>query len=101
MPKDLRTFIEQVRERYPDDFLRVTREVDPNFELTGVLRKLQDESRYPMVMFENVKDVDVPVLGNALGSRDRLALLFDVERDHLIDAYAERQGTGQGGRGDR
>jgi 2,5-furandicarboxylate decarboxylase 1 len=93
MPKDLRTFIEQVRERYPDDFLRVTREVDPNFELTGVLRKLQDESRYPMVMFENVKDVDVPVLGNALGSRDRLALLFDVERDHLIDAYAERQGT--------
>jgi 2,5-furandicarboxylate decarboxylase 1 len=93
MAKDLRTFLDQVGERFPDDYLTVSREVDPSFELTGVLRKLQDESRYPMVMFENVSGVDVPVLGNALATRDRLALLFDTDRDHLVDAYAERQGT--------
>jgi 2,5-furandicarboxylate decarboxylase 1 len=93
MSKDLRTFIDQVRERFPDDYLRVSREVDPNFELTGVLRKLQDEERYPMVLFESVKGVEVPVLGNALASRDRLALLFDTDRDHLVEAYAERQGS--------
>lgn len=93
MPKDLRTFIDQVTDRFPEDYLRVSREVDPHFELTGVLRKLQDQSRYPMVMFEDVQGVEVPVLGNALANRDRLALLFDTDRDHLVEAYAERQGT--------
>jgi 2,5-furandicarboxylate decarboxylase 1 len=91
MAKDLRTFIGQVRERFPDDCLRVPKQVDPNFELTGVLRKLQDESRYPMVLFEDVKGVDVPVLGNALASRDRLALLFDTDRDGLTAEYTTRQ----------
>jgi 2,5-furandicarboxylate decarboxylase 1 len=93
MPKDLRTFIDQVGERFPEDYMRVSREVDPQFELTGVLRKLQDQSRYPMVLFDSVKGVEVPVLGNALANRDRLALLFDTDRDHLIEGYAERQGT--------
>lgn len=92
MAKDLRTFIDQVVERFADDYLTVTREVDPEFELTGVLRKLQDEQRYPMVLFEQVKGLDTPVLGNALASRDRLALLFDSDRNGLTEAYADRQG---------
>jgi 2,5-furandicarboxylate decarboxylase 1 len=93
MCKDLRTFIQQVRERFPADFLRVPREIDPEYELTGVLRKLQEEQRFPMVLFERVRGMEVPVLGNALGSRDRLALLFDSDGDHLATAYADRQGT--------
>ena len=112
MPKDLRTFIDQVAEAYPSSYLTTSREVDPRFELTGVLRKFQDEGRFPMVLFDNVKGCDVPVLGNALGSRDRLALLFDSDSKGLAHAYERRQGTmippetvdtgpGQGGRADR
>jgi 2,5-furandicarboxylate decarboxylase 1 len=93
MPKDLRTFIEQVAERYPEDYLRVSREVDPNFELTGVLRRLQADARFPMVLFENVKGMDVPVLGNALANRERLALLFDTDPLTLAQAYRARQST--------
>jgi 2,5-furandicarboxylate decarboxylase 1 len=91
MPKDLRTFINQVEESYPHSYLRTSREVDPNLELTGVLRKLQHEGRFPMVMFEDVKGCDLPVLGNALGSRDRLALLFDSDGAGLAHAYEARQ----------
>ena len=65
----------------------------PRFELTGVLRKFQDANQFPMVLFENVKGCDVPVLGNALGSRDRLALLFDTDSKGLAQAYEARQGT--------
>src|SRR5262249_10108656 len=93
MPKDLRTFISQVEETFPHSYLRTSHEVDPRFELTGVLRKFQDQGQFPMVMFENVKDCDVPVLGNALGSRDRLALLFDSDSKGLAHAYEKRQGT--------
>lgn len=91
MPKDLRTFINQVEERFPDDLIRVSRPVDPDLELTAVLRKLQDQGRYPMLLFEQVKDTDIPVLANALGSRDRLALLFETDPQRLGQAYAERQ----------
>jgi 2,5-furandicarboxylate decarboxylase 1 len=93
VPKDLRTFIAQVEERHPQSFLKTSKEVDPNLELTGVLRKFQDQGQFPMVLFENVKGCDVPVLGNALGHRDRLALLFDTDSRGLAHAYDERQGT--------
>ena len=93
MPKDLRTFIEQVERTYPSSFLRTSKEVDPHLELTGVLRKFQDQGQFPMVLFENVKGCDVPVLGNALGHRDRLALLFDTDSKGLAHAYDARQGT--------
>src|ERR1051326_7618247 len=91
MSKDLRTFIRQVQEQFPDDFVHVRREVDPNLELTAVLRKLQDEGRYPTLLFERVRGSNVPVLANALASRDRLALLFDTNRDDLVQAYVRRQ----------
>src|SRR5918911_2853645 len=93
MPKDLRTFIAQVEEAFPESYLRTSREVDPRFELTGVLRKFQDANQFPMVLFENVKGCDVPVLANALGSRERLALLFDTDSNGLARAYERRQGT--------
>ena len=92
MPKDLRTFIEQVEKYHPSSYLTTEQEVDPEYELTGVLRKLQDEGRFPMVMFDNVKGNDLRVLGNALGSRERLALLFDTDNDGLTAAYEQKQG---------
>jgi 2,5-furandicarboxylate decarboxylase 1 len=92
MPKDLRTFIAQVEQAFPDSYLKTSRQVDPRFELTGVLRKFQDQGQFPMVLFEDVKGCDVPVLGNALGSRERLALLFDTDSSGLARAYESRQG---------
>ncbi len=92
MPKDLRTFIAQVEEQLPATYLKTSHPTDPNLELTGVLRKFQDANQFPMILFENVKGCDVPVLGNALGSRERLALLFDTGSNGLATAYEERQG---------
>lgn len=91
VPKDLRTFIRQIEENYPEDFYTVEREVDPNLELTAVLRKLQDEGRFPTILYRNVRGTRLPVLANALASRKRLALLFDTTEDKLTDVYVERQ----------
>ncbi|GAA4738143.1 UbiD family decarboxylase [Nocardioides endophyticus] len=92
MPKDLRTFIEQVQQSNPTSFLTTKKEVDPRYELTGVLRKFQEQGQFPMVLFEDVKGCDIPVLGNALGHRERLALLFDTDSNGLAAAYEKKQG---------
>ena len=40
MAKDLRGFLKELEAEEPDQILRVKREVDPHFEVTGVLAKL-------------------------------------------------------------
>jgi len=89
--KDLRTFIRQVEEQFPGDLIRVRREVSPDLEMTAVLRKLQDEGRFPALLFERVQGTSIPVLANALASRKRLALLFDTTEDDLVQGYVRRQ----------
>lgn len=62
---------------------RVSREVDPKFELGAVLA-LKD--RGPALLFENVAGSTMPVAGNLLVSRDRFARAFGVPGDAL-DAH--------------
>ena len=65
---------------------RVTRKVDPKFELGAVLA-LKD--RGPALLFESVAGSTMPVAGNLLVSRDRFARAFGVTRDAL-DAHCLR-----------
>ncbi len=52
--KDLRTFIEDLEERAPDEMFRVRKEVDPKFGPIAIVRKLQEENRWPVVYCEKV-----------------------------------------------
>ena len=69
---------------------RVTRKVDPKFELGAVLA-LKD--RGPALLFENVAGSTMPVAGNLLVSRDRFARAFGVTREaldaHCLKALAQ------------
>ena len=47
MAKDLRGFLKELEAEEPDQILRVKREVDPHFEVTGVLAKLEKERSFP------------------------------------------------------
>ena len=51
MPKDLRQYLDELRRKLPDEFISVERRVDPKFELSAVLRKLQDLNQYPAAHF--------------------------------------------------
>jgi UbiD family decarboxylase len=59
---------------------RVTRQVDPHFELGAVL-KLRD--RGPAILFENVGKGTMPVVGNILTTRARFAAALGVKGDAL------------------
>lgn len=73
MPRDLRDFIRTVRDTAPNEFVTVDRQVDPSWEVTALTRKLQDEGRYPMILFTDVKGSDHRLVVNAHATRRKLA----------------------------
>jgi 2,5-furandicarboxylate decarboxylase 1 len=90
MPKDLRTFIDEVAAARPDDLLVVNREVDPVFELTGVLAKLEQSSQFPAVLFRKVKGSNFPVISNLTASYERLALSLGTTVHEMVPEFARR-----------
>jgi 2,5-furandicarboxylate decarboxylase 1 len=72
--RDLRGFLDFLCRHHPDQVVHVEREVDPHFEVTALLAKLEQQGRFPVVIFRNVRGSRVPVVTNVHGSFQRLAL---------------------------
>jgi len=70
--KDLRQFLNEVEAEEPDQVLRVKKEVDPHFEVTGVLAQLEKERKFPIVIFEKVRGSALPVVTNVHADARRL-----------------------------
>ena len=89
MTCDLRSFLEAVRAQLPKEILDVHRAVQPRFETTAILTKLQASYRSPILFFHKVAGSSLPVITNVCGSMRRLALALDCEPDQLSARYAE------------
>jgi 2,5-furandicarboxylate decarboxylase 1 len=88
MPQDLRTFLDGVKRDNPEDFLVVSREVDPAFEITAITVKLEQEAkRRPILLFEKVKGTSFPVLTNLHAGRARLAAAIRAKPEEIQRAY--------------
>jgi UbiD family decarboxylase len=88
MPQDLRSYLESIKQSYPDDFLAVSREVDPAYEITAITVKLEQEAkRRPILLFEKVKGSKFPVLTNLHAGRTRLAAAIHAKPDQMQQAY--------------
>jgi hypothetical protein len=53
--QDLQSFIGFLEKHHPDEVLHVTKEVDPIFEATTLLWALENQRRYPVAIFDNIK----------------------------------------------
>ena len=69
--EDTSQFIEELEKA--GELKRVKTEVDTNLEIAEILRRAM-YSNGPAILFENVKNYDMPVLGNAFGSLKRLEI---------------------------
>src|SRR5439155_25702855 len=81
MPKDLRTYLEQLKQSRPNHIKVVEQEIDRKWEITGLIEKMRKDPRYPEfpgVLFTNVKGSKVPALINLCASYERLALSIDA-----------------------
>jgi 4-hydroxy-3-polyprenylbenzoate decarboxylase len=82
--KDLRDFIKVLEQR--GQLQRITAEVDSELEITEITDRIS-KANGPALLFEKVKGSDMPVLINAFGSKERMALSLGVE--HLDDIARE------------
>ncbi len=90
MPKDLRTYLAELKATRPDDLLTVTAEVDPDQEAIALVRNIEARGLDPAVCFENIRGSRVPVLVNLHASPARLALALGTTPENLNSTYAKR-----------
>ncbi len=72
------------------DLARVGREVDPKFELTAVMRKMQKGPNRPL-MFENVQGSSIPVATNVFGFRGNIAAALDLDEANLLPEMVAKE----------
>ena len=68
---DIHQFIDELDKA--GELKRVKTQVDTNLEIAEILRRTM-YANGPAILFEDVKDYDMPVLGNAFGSEKRLEI---------------------------
>ena len=78
---DLRDFIDVLRKA--GALAEIVTPVDPVHELGAVLRACEQSGK--AALFHNVKGSEIPVMGSALGSHERIALAVGCERQKLGD----------------
>lgn len=84
--KDLREFIAELEKR--GLLKRIKTEVDCELEITEITDRVSKMSgeKNVALLFENVKGYNMPVLMNAFGSMERMAIAFGVEKvDDVAD----------------
>ena len=72
---DIKQFVEELEKA--GELKRVKTEVDSDLEIAEILRRVS-YTNGPAILFENVKGYDIPVLGNAFGSIERLELALET-----------------------
>ena len=56
---------------------KVKTQVDTDLEIAEILRRTMYDNG-PAILFENIKDYNVPILGNAVGSMKRLEISLET-----------------------
>ncbi len=73
--EDISQYIEKLENA--GELKRVKTQVDTNLEIAEILRRTM-YANGPALLFENVKNYDMPVLGNAFGSIKRLEIGLEI-----------------------
>ena len=89
--KDLRAFIAEFSEKLPNESVKVSREVDPKYEVSAIIKKLDLMGKHPLVVFENVKGSDMSVVCNTDAARSQFSIALGASPEMLDDFYAERE----------
>jgi 2,5-furandicarboxylate decarboxylase 1 len=86
----LRAFIEEIEESAPDEILRVTDEIDPDYDIAAVTMELERRGERPLLWFDKVRGSRFPVVTNVFGERRRFARALGVSLEALDGEWLAR-----------
>ena len=86
---DLRGFLDFLEAEHPEHIIRITKEVDPHFGVSGILERLERDSKFPVVIFENVKGSTMPLVANMHADFERLRLALGMEQGGVKEFVQE------------
>jgi len=100
---DLRSFLSEVRKKWPDRLLEITDDVELDYSSTALAFELEHRGRNPILSFDHVRGSKIGLVANIFASRDILALAigsspenfyrdFGKSLDHLIKAEKVESG---------
>ena len=81
---DLREFITFLETK--GELLRTRKPVDVKFEISSYIRKTSDQHG-PALLFECVKNFDMPVLGGVFATRERAFLALETSNEDYVHKF--------------
>jgi 2,5-furandicarboxylate decarboxylase 1 len=82
--KDLREFLTLLEQK--GELLRTKKPVDVKFEISSYIRKTSDQ-RGPALLFENVKNFTMPVVGGIFATRERAFLALESSPEDYVNKF--------------
>ncbi len=101
MENNLQPFLDRLRNRLPQEIIRVKKPVYPaGFDVTALLRHLEVRGKFPVLLFENPLDLDrrqskFKLVTNLFATRQRCAFAMGLDPEkwklELSLEYAKRK----------
>lgn len=86
-PTGIKSFLEGLKSE--GDLISISTPLDPKYEISAFISEIGKKDA-PAILFEKAKGYYLPVVGNLLGTRRRLALALGIEPDKLFEEFPKR-----------
>ena len=88
--RSLRTFLQELEAKAPDEIWHISQEVDHGFEIAALAMELEKRGQAPVLWFERVRGSRFPVVTNVFGDRRRYARALGVPMESLHGEWLAR-----------
>jgi len=94
--KDLRQFLEVVKEAGPDFYIEAKKPINPHLEVCVLQQKLAKQGRNPVVYCPEILGSKLPLVTNVFGSYEMLGLILGMEprksaQQDILHEYRRRE----------
>jgi len=90
MSQDVRSFVDAYGRANPGEVVRIAEPVGIEHDVMALVLEYERRRRWPILVFEQVRGHDMPILANVVASRRALAFALGVPERQLAAEYARR-----------
>ena len=84
--QDLRAFVAAYERAYPSEVVRVREPVSLDYDVMALVLEYERRRRFPLLLLEQVRGSDIPIVCNVVASRRALAFALGVPEARLAGA---------------